>query len=119
MEYTDYQLPLTDIEIANALKLINNMERGTVTLTVTNNTGSVINKTVAFKKSHKNPIIFLQTNVGNTSNVNPYRGIVLLTSGVTTTSMVVSMLTSYMHENGKPIDLRAGTYKINYLIIDG
>lgn len=117
-EYTDYQLPLTDVEIANALKLINNMEKGTASIKVPPNIRGMYNQTVHFGKSHKNPKIFLQLNIG---------------SGAPTPALTMQPIATYIHDTFFYITLVAanspdassikeipsGTYKVDYLIIDG
>ena len=106
------------MEIANALKLINNMEKGTASIKVPPNIRGMYNQTVHFGKSHKNPKIFLQLNIG---------------SGAPTPALTMQPIATYIHDTFFYITLVAanspdassikeipsGTYKVDYLIIDG
>ena len=59
--YGDYQLGMTDAQVDVALQLINNMERGSISVTG-NGSASLIYKTITFQKPHVNiPKVMLQT----------------------------------------------------------
>ena len=117
-EYTDYQLEMTDVEVNNAFKLINKMEKGTASIKVPPNIRGMYNQTVHFGKSHKNPKIFLQLNIG---------------SGAPTPALTMQPIATYIHDtffyitlvaaNSPDIsnikEIPSGTYKVDYLIIDG
>ena len=59
--YGDYQLGMTDAQVDVALQLINNMERGSISVTG-DGSASLISKTITFQKPHVNiPKVMLQT----------------------------------------------------------
>lgn len=118
MEYTDYQLPLTDIEIANALKLINNLETGTASITVPKNTTGMFSQTVHFGKSHKNPKIYLQLTL-KSAKPTPYYAFQPIVSNVTSTCFDISLIATNSPDAAHFKEIPSGTYYIDYFIING
>lgn len=117
-EYTDYQLEMTDAEINNALKLINNMEKGTASIKVPPNTRGMFNQTVHFGKSHKNPKIFLQLNTGSGTPA-PFLTVQPIATYIHNTSFQVTLVATNTPDASNVKDVPSGTYKVDYLIIDG
>ena len=117
-EYTDYQLEMTDAEINNALKLINNIEKGTASIKVPPNTRGMYNQTVHFGKSHKNPKIFLQLNI-KSSKPTPYYTFHPIVSNVENTCFDISLIASNSPDSANFKQIPSGTYNVDYLIIDG
>lgn len=113
-EYTDYQLPLTDAEIKNALNIVHNMQRGTVTINASGN-NAIETVTVYLGTNHITPKVFLQLNA-KTNTISPSWGIVPVVSEVTDTQFNVSLVAP----GSKESDIRkvaAGTYYIDYMVI--
>ncbi len=115
MEYTDYQLPLTDIEIANALKLINNMERGRLTVNVPKNITGSVDRVINFQKTHTAPKVFLQLRAVGVNN--PIQSLAVVEHTTSKTSAKISLIPSYRTDKGAPGNLHSGTYYVDYLVI--
>lgn len=112
----DYQGGFSGASIDNAIGIINSMEKGTVTVTISQNTDSIRHE-IRFKKQHDEiPKVFLQVEPpGFTEAVG--RDVIAVMHFVSAAYCQFDLIAASTRSKDDPVYLKAGTYSINYLVI--
>ena len=100
-EYTDYQLDLSNIEINNALKLMNSLERQEVEVKI-NSSKFVHYETVTLQKAHTSEArVFVQIRKPNRSSIQPYQNVIPIVTTINNNTFTVGLISGASTGNNK------------------